>query len=88
MDDWRSYDEVADRYERIHAPRFAKPAADLVALAGIGAGQTVLDVGTGTGIAAAAAAAAGADAVFGIDPSTGMLSVAKRERPNILIARA
>lgn len=88
MDDWRSYDEVADRYERIHAPRFAKPAADLTAMSEIGTGDRVLDVGTGTGIAAAAAAAAGAAPVYGIDPSEGMLSVARRERPNILLARA
>ena len=35
MDDWRSYDTVAETYARIHAPRLAEPATDLV----IGAGQ-------------------------------------------------
>ena len=29
MDDWRSYDDVAETYERVHAPRFAEPARDL-----------------------------------------------------------
>jgi hypothetical protein len=32
MDDWRSYDDVAVIYERVHAPRFADPARDLLAL--------------------------------------------------------
>lgn len=88
MDDWRSYDEVAERYELIHAPRFAQPAGDLVSMAGIRSGQRVLDVGTGTGIAAAAASSVGATRVFGIDPSAGMLAVAARMRPQIHLARA
>ena len=29
MDDWRSYDSVAETYARIHAPRLAEPASDL-----------------------------------------------------------
>ena len=33
VDEWRSYDDVAETYERIHAPRLAEPARDLVALA-------------------------------------------------------
>jgi len=52
MDDWRSYDSVAETYARIHAPRLAEPARDLVQLTGIEAGWRVLDVGTGTGVAA------------------------------------
>ena len=62
MNDWRSYDGVAEVYERVHAPRFVAVARDLLALAGVSAGARVLDVGTGTGVAAAAAAAAGAGA--------------------------
>ena len=82
MDDWRSYDGVAETYERVHAPRFAEPARDLVAAAGIGAGDRVLDVGTGTGVAAEAAAEAGAT-VVGIDESLGMLEVGHRVRPKL-----
>src|SRR6185436_18681875 len=52
VDDWRSYDSVAETYARIHAPRLAEPAHDLVELTGIEAGWNVLDVGTGTGVAA------------------------------------
>lgn len=87
MQDWRSYDDVAETYERIHAPRLAEPARDLVDLARVGPGHRVLDVGTGTGIAAASATAAGATAV-GIDESIGMLRVARDARPALRLAAA
>ena len=87
MNDWRSYDDVAETYERIHAPRLALPARDLVEIAGATTGTRVLDVGTGTGIAAEAALEAGAAAV-GIDESLGMLRVARAARPNVHTAAA
>ena len=59
MNDWRSYDRTAATYDRVHAPRFAEPARDLAALAGVTDGARVLDVGTGTGVAAAVAARTG-----------------------------
>ena len=82
MDDWRSYDRTAAIYERVHAPRLADPARDLVALAGVTPGARVLDVGTGTGVAASIAKDAGAS-VVGIDPSEGMLEVARAAHPGI-----
>ena len=82
MNDWRSYDLTAATYERVHAPRFAEPARDLAALAGVTAGARVLDVGTGTGVAAAIAAELGARAL-GVDRSTGMLEAARRAHPEI-----
>lgn len=85
--DWRSYDDVAETYERIHAPRLAEPARDLVTLAQIEPGARVLDVGTGTGVAAEAALAAGAS-VVGIDESLGMLRVARGSRPDLHLAAA
>jgi ubiquinone/menaquinone biosynthesis C-methylase UbiE len=73
--DWRSYDSIADTYARIHEPRMALVAADLVQLAEVSPGARVLDVGTGTGaVARAAASAVGPDGrVIGIDPSMPML---------------
>jgi ubiquinone/menaquinone biosynthesis C-methylase UbiE len=82
MDDWRSYDGVAEAYERIHAPRLVEPARDLVEIAKVEAGERVLDVGTGTGVAAEAALAVGATAV-GVDESLGMLRVARAARPSV-----
>jgi len=87
MNDWRSYDEVAETYERVHAPRLLEVARELVALAGVSEGQRVLDVGTGTGVAAQAASESGGR-VVGIDPSTGMLTVGHRERPSLTLAAA
>jgi len=82
MTDWRSYDGVAETYDRVHAPRFAEAARDLVAALEIGEGQRVLDVGTGTGAGAAEAVRAGAR-VIGVDRSVPMLAVGRRSRPDL-----
>jgi len=87
MNDWRSYDDVAETYERVHAPRLLEVARDLVSLTEVTDGVRTLDVGTGTGVAAQAAGEAGAD-VVGIDASTGMLAVGRRERPRLALAAA
>ena len=76
MNDWRSYDDVAETYQRIHAPRFADAARDLVGALEIRDGQRVLDVGTGTGAAADEVARTGAS-VVGI---SGMRSGGRRRR--------
>lgn len=85
MDDWRSYDGVAELYERIHAPRLAEPARDLVRAADPPPGAHVLDVGTGTGIAALEATTrlGGDGLVVGVDDSLGMLQVGRRARPEV-----
>lgn len=90
MDDWRRYDEVAETYERVHAPRIAEIARDLVGLTEVAAGDRVLDVGTGTGVAAQAAAdAVKTDGVaVGVDVSVGMLATAGRVRPSVRLAAA
>lgn len=87
MNDWRSYDDVAETYERVHAHRLAEAARDLVEMIELTDGARVLDIGTGTGVAAQAAADAGAS-VVGIDESVGMVRVARRERPKVPIVAA
>ncbi len=87
MDDWTSYDRVAATYGRVHDPRFAEPARDLVELAQIEAGSLVLDIGTGTGATAAAVTGAGAIAV-GADPSVPMLAQARGARPDLHLVAA
>jgi ubiquinone/menaquinone biosynthesis C-methylase UbiE len=90
VDDWRSYDGVAETYERVHASRLAEPARDLVSIAGPPAGGRVLDVGTGTGVGAAVAQEAVGTAGFalGVDVSTRMLSVGVGARPGTRLAAA
>jgi ubiquinone/menaquinone biosynthesis C-methylase UbiE len=87
VNDWRSYDRVADTYERVHAPRFVEVARDLYAMTAGVAGDRVLDVGTGTGVAAAVASEGGARAT-GVDASVGMLSVARRAHPGLKLVAA
>jgi ubiquinone/menaquinone biosynthesis C-methylase UbiE len=87
MSDWRTYDDVAEIYERVHAPRFAEVARDLIALADLPPAASVLDLGTGTGVAAQVAVDAGHRAA-GIDESMGMLSVGHRVRPGLHLAAA
>ena len=87
MDDWRSYDAVAGSYARVHAPRLAEPARDLVEIAAVRDGWRVLDVGTGTGVAAIAAETAGAR-VVGIDEAQGMLRQALSANGELRLAAA
>lgn len=87
--DWRSYDAVAELYDRVRAPLHEGPAADLVALLELHPGQRVLDVGTGTGVAARAAQTATEPdgLVVGVDASLPMLRLAE-ERGVRLTAQA
>lgn len=82
MDDWRSYDLVAETYARVHAPRLAEPARDLVKLVGVGEGSLILDIGAGTGTASAAIRSNGASPVAA-DPSVGMLGVAIQQERSL-----
>ena len=66
---------MAESYGRVHAPRTALPARDLVELASVERGARVLDVGTGTGVVARDAATRTGEEglVVGIDTSISML---------------
>lgn len=80
--DWRSYDEVAGEYARIHAPHTALVAKDLLVAADVAPGMRILDVGTGTAHALAEADSAVAPEGFsvGVDPAVGMLRAASHPR--------
>jgi phosphatidylethanolamine/phosphatidyl-N-methylethanolamine N-methyltransferase len=72
--DWRSYDEVAEAYDRVRSPVHGAPAADLVAAVRLPQDGLLLDVGTGTGLAARSVEAGLA---VGVDISLGMARVAQ-----------
>lgn len=76
---WRSYDSVAEAYERAAVPRFLQLARDLVAVAAPSSAGPFLDVGTGTGLVARILRASfGPEClVVGLDPSFGMLRRAR-----------
>ena len=77
------FDDTAADYERIEAmlawgtgSRYRRAA---LVRGGLGAGMTVLDVGTGTGLVAAQACMLTGDPalVTGVDPSPGMMAMSK-----------
>jgi ubiquinone/menaquinone biosynthesis C-methylase UbiE len=75
--DWRSFDSVAEEYDRTRAPVHQPVAHDLVAALGPPREGGLLDVGTGTGVAAAAGASAGWRPTIGLDRSFPMLTRAR-----------
>lgn len=85
--DWRSYDAVAEEYERVHAPYTAQPATDLRQLAGAESQSRIIDIGTGTALAVEIAQTTAAVAV-GIDPAPRLLQVARRRHPGVRVAAA
>lgn len=72
-----AWSSVAREYARYIMPAFVPAAEALVAYAGIGGGDRVLDVACGPGTAALAARRAGAASVTGVDYASGMIAVAR-----------
>jgi ubiquinone/menaquinone biosynthesis C-methylase UbiE len=85
--DWRSFDTVAETYDRVRTPVHEPAARDLVAALGPPTEGGLLDVGTGTGVLVRAAQDAGWTPTVGIDRSVPMLRLA-RERGARLLAGA
>jgi ubiquinone/menaquinone biosynthesis C-methylase UbiE len=75
--DWRSFDGVADTYDRVRAPIHEPAARELVEAMGDPTDGGFLDVGTGTGVLAAAAEGAGWRPAVGVDRSLPMLGRAR-----------
>jgi len=88
--DRRSYDLVAEDYERVQAPYTAEPVRDLLTLAAAAPGSKVLDVGTGTALAVETTEGiVGTGGVaIGVDAAARMLEVAHASRPNLRLAAA
>jgi ubiquinone/menaquinone biosynthesis C-methylase UbiE len=76
------FDAVADRYDRLRAPRDVTPVHDLLAREGGFARKRVLDIGCGTGVHAAIFAKRFGCEVAGIDASRGMLAEARAKLPD------
>jgi SAM-dependent methyltransferase len=78
--------EAAELYEKLFVPAlFDQWPARLLELAGVSAGDRVLDVGCGSGVVARAAhgAVGPSGTVTGVDPNDGMLAVASRTQPDL-----
>jgi len=50
VSDWRGYDAIADRYDRMWSTRFEAVARRIWTLLPVRIGADVLDIGAGTGI--------------------------------------
>ncbi len=77
--DWRSYDEIAGRYDQVWSTRFEPVARHIWTLLSPRVNERVLDVGTGTGIVPMSLSEAIRASVLavGCDRAAGMLSRAR-----------
>jgi ubiquinone/menaquinone biosynthesis C-methylase UbiE len=85
MADWRSYDTIADAYDRIWATRFEAVARHLLEVAPPIEGSRLLDLGTGIGAVASALGGKvrSLRTIVGCDLSLAMLSTARQRIPDL-----
>lgn len=83
--DWRSYDEIADRYDQVWSMRFEAVARHMWALMPPRTGDNLLDIGTGTGIVARTLHDIGQEpgVIVGSDRSVRMLARARGRLPEL-----
>ena len=82
-----AFSNTAADYAATMAPALAPVAAEVIRLASLRPGETVLDVGTGTGTAARLARGEGRR-VIALDAAAGMLDIARREVPEAELLEA
>jgi ubiquinone/menaquinone biosynthesis C-methylase UbiE len=90
LNDWRSYDEIANVYDRVWATRFEAVARAMLTAMPDCDPEFMLDIGTGTGIVAAVFAEIlkRTGISIGCDLSPGMLRQAKARLPQLLVVVA
>jgi ubiquinone/menaquinone biosynthesis C-methylase UbiE len=86
LTDWRSFDSVAETYQRVRAPIHQDPARDLLRALGQPTDGGLLDVGAGTGVVGVAAREAGWSPVVAVDRSVPMLERASQGGVSLLAA--
>jgi ubiquinone/menaquinone biosynthesis C-methylase UbiE len=90
MADWRSYDTIADAYDRIWATRFEAVARHLLEVAPPIEGSRLLDLGTGIGAVASALGGKvrSLRTIVGCDLSLAMLNTARHRWPDLRLVGA
>ncbi len=87
VDDWRSYDQIAERYDRVWSARFEVVARRIWTLISPQADDTLLDIGTGTGVVPRTLRqfAPPSGLTVGCDRSIGMLRRARAQAPGLRV---
>lgn len=90
MADWRSYDEIAERYDQVWSARFEVVARHIWAVVAPKADDWILDIGTGTGIVLKVLAEVAHARCFtvGSDRSAGMLRRARSQVTGVRVLAA
>ena len=89
-EDWRSYDEIAERYDRVWSARFEPVARRIWTLISPQTSDTLLDIGTGTGIVPRTLRqfAQTSGVTVGCDRSIGMLRRARAQVAGLRVVLA